>query len=130
VDFKNTLIIMTSNVGSSVIERGGRSFGFLLRPDDEEAENDMSYARIKGLVNEELKSYFRWVSARIKGLVSEELSSWVSASIKSLVSDELRKWVSARIKSLASDELRSWANFMWGAAGHELILCVVLLGMS
>lgn len=38
VDFKNTLIIMTSNVGASVIEKGGRSFGFFLRPDDEEAE--------------------------------------------------------------------------------------------
>jgi ATP-dependent Clp protease ATP-binding subunit ClpC len=38
VDFKNTLIIMTSNVGASVIEKGGRNFGFFLRPDDEEAE--------------------------------------------------------------------------------------------
>ena len=39
VDFKNVLIIMTSNVGSSVIEKGGRNFGFFLRPDDEEQEN-------------------------------------------------------------------------------------------
>ncbi len=39
VDFKNTLLIMTSNVGASVIEKGGRNFGFFLRPDDEEAEN-------------------------------------------------------------------------------------------
>jgi len=59
VDFKNTLIIMTSNVGASAIEKGGRNFGFFLRPDDEEAEQDMSYGRIKGLVNEELKNYFR-----------------------------------------------------------------------
>lgn len=55
VDFKNTLIIMTSNVGASVIEKGGRNFGFFLRPDDEEAEQDMSYNRIKSLVGEELK---------------------------------------------------------------------------
>jgi hypothetical protein len=59
VDFKNTLIIMTSNVGASVIEKGGRSFGFFLRPDDEDAEQDLSYGRIKSLVNEELKAYFR-----------------------------------------------------------------------
>jgi MoxR-like ATPase len=59
VDFKNTLIIMTSNVGASVIEKGGRSMGFFLRPDDEDMEQDMSYSRIKSLVNEELKSYFR-----------------------------------------------------------------------
>ncbi len=38
VDFKNTLIIMTSNVGASVIEKGGRSMGFFLRPDDEDME--------------------------------------------------------------------------------------------
>ena len=28
VDFKNTLLIMTSNVGSSVIEKGGGGIGF------------------------------------------------------------------------------------------------------
>ncbi|KAF5826857.1 P-loop containing nucleoside triphosphate hydrolase protein [Dunaliella salina] len=59
VDFKNTLLIMTSNVGASVIEKGGRNFGFFLRPDDEDQENDMTYNRIKSLVGEELKSYFR-----------------------------------------------------------------------
>ncbi|KAH9331349.1 hypothetical protein KI387_003457 [Taxus chinensis] len=41
VDFKNTLIIMTSNVGSNVIQKG------------------RSYTRIKRLVNEKLKSFFR-----------------------------------------------------------------------
>ena len=30
VDFKNTLLIMTSNVGSSVIEKGGGQLGFQL----------------------------------------------------------------------------------------------------
>jgi len=56
VDFKNTLIIMTSNVGSSVIEKGGGGLGFQLESDDEE-EN--TYNRIKSLVMEELKQYFR-----------------------------------------------------------------------
>jgi len=55
VDFKNTLIIMTSNVGSSVIEKGGGGLGFQLNEDREES----SYNRIKTLVNEELKNYFR-----------------------------------------------------------------------
>jgi len=55
VDFKNTLIIMTSNVGSSVIEKGGGGLGFQLNDDREES----SYNRIKTLVNEELKNYFR-----------------------------------------------------------------------
>lgn len=47
VDFKNTLIIMTSNVGASVIEKGGRSFGFFLRPDDEEAEQVSSLSAVR-----------------------------------------------------------------------------------
>ena len=55
VDFKNTLIIMTSNVGSSVIEKGGGGLGFQLDANEE----DSSYNRIKTLVNEELKQYFR-----------------------------------------------------------------------
>jgi ATP-dependent Clp protease ATP-binding subunit ClpC len=55
VDFKNTLIIMTSNVGSSVIEKGGSGLGFQLNDDAE----DTSYQRIKTLVNDELKNYFR-----------------------------------------------------------------------
>ncbi|KAM7277272.1 hypothetical protein ACFE04_019138 [Oxalis oulophora] len=55
VDFKNTLLIMTSNVGSSVIEKGGRKIGFDIDYD----EKDSSYNRIKSLVTEELKQYFR-----------------------------------------------------------------------
>jgi len=43
VDFKNTLIIMTSNVGSSVIEKGGGGLGFQL----DNSEEDSSYNRIK-----------------------------------------------------------------------------------
>jgi ATP-dependent Clp protease ATP-binding subunit ClpC len=56
VDFKNTLIIMTSNVGSKVIEKGGGGLGFEFATSDA-AENQ--YNRIRSLVNEELKQYFR-----------------------------------------------------------------------
>jgi len=54
VDFKNTLIILTSNVGSKVIEKGGNNFGF-----DFDDQSNSNYNRIKTLVNEELKQYFR-----------------------------------------------------------------------
>ncbi|MDH6098097.1 ATP-dependent Clp protease ATP-binding subunit [Anabaenopsis sp. FSS-46] len=54
VDFKNTLIILTSNIGSKVIEKGGGGLGF-----DFETEQDANYNRIRTLVNEELKAYFR-----------------------------------------------------------------------
>ncbi|AAQ00152.1 MULTISPECIES: ATP-dependent Clp protease ATP-binding subunit [Prochlorococcus] len=56
VDFKNTLIIMTSNIGSKVIEKGGGGLGFEMAG---ESVEDSQYNRIKSLVNEELKQYFR-----------------------------------------------------------------------
>jgi ATP-dependent Clp protease ATP-binding subunit ClpC len=55
VDFKNTLVIMTSNIGSQVIEKGGGGLGF----DFDENKAESQYNRIRSLVNEELKQYFR-----------------------------------------------------------------------
>ncbi|NJO19037.1 MAG: ATP-dependent Clp protease ATP-binding subunit [Spirulinaceae cyanobacterium RM2_2_10] len=55
VDFKNTLLIMTSNIGSKVIEKGGGGLGFEFSEDKAESQ----YNRIRSLVNEELKQYFR-----------------------------------------------------------------------
>lgn len=55
IDFKNTLLIMTSNIGSKVIEKGGGGLGFEFSQD----QTDSQYNRIKLLVNEELKQYFR-----------------------------------------------------------------------
>ncbi|KAI9178302.1 hypothetical protein LWI28_024900 [Acer negundo] len=55
VSFKNALIVMTSNVGSTTIAKGNHgSIGFSIE-DNESA----SYAGMKGLVMEELKAYFR-----------------------------------------------------------------------
>ena len=55
VDFKNTLIIMTSNIGSRAIEKGGSSFGF----EDADNQAEARYNRIRDKVNEDLKQYFR-----------------------------------------------------------------------
>jgi ATP-dependent Clp protease ATP-binding subunit ClpC len=55
VDFKNTLLILTSNLGSKIIEKGGGGIGFEFVSDAAEA----SYNRIRSLVNEELKNFFR-----------------------------------------------------------------------
>jgi ATP-dependent Clp protease ATP-binding subunit ClpC len=55
VDFKNTLLILTSNIGSKVIEKGASSIGFEFTDNAGETQ----YNRIKTLVNEELKQYFR-----------------------------------------------------------------------
>ena len=55
IDFKNTLLILTSNIGSKVIEKGGGGLGFELQED----QTSSQYNRIRALVNEELKQYFR-----------------------------------------------------------------------
>jgi ATP-dependent Clp protease ATP-binding subunit ClpC len=55
VDFKNTLVIMTSNIGSRVIEKGGGGFGF----EFSQNQADSNYKRIQSLVQEDLKHYFR-----------------------------------------------------------------------
>lgn len=54
VDFKNTVIIMTSNVGADQIERSG-AIGFHVTRDEEEN----NYQRIKDRLLEELKKAFR-----------------------------------------------------------------------
>lgn len=56
VDFKNTIIIMTSNIGSKVIEKGGGGLGFQF---DGAPREENQYNRTRYLVNEELKNYFR-----------------------------------------------------------------------
>merc|ERR1719333_1418476 len=58
VSFKNALIIMTSNVGSKVIEKGlsGGGIGFAGTDDDPEAS---SYHKLKSAVHDELRNFFK-----------------------------------------------------------------------
>ncbi|MGK7933638.1 MAG: ATP-dependent Clp protease ATP-binding subunit [Microcystaceae cyanobacterium] len=55
VNFRNTLIIMTSNIGSKAIEKGGKGLGFETTEDATEAQ----YQRIRGQVFDDLKQSFR-----------------------------------------------------------------------
>jgi ATP-dependent Clp protease ATP-binding subunit ClpC len=57
VDFRNTVIIMTGNVGADLIKRD-RSLGFDVRPDDERAQK-ANYERMRDKVMGELKNTFR-----------------------------------------------------------------------
>ena len=54
VSFKNCLLIMTSNIGSNVIAKGGGSLGFVV----DSPEEDSQYTRIRTLVMEELKVWW------------------------------------------------------------------------
>jgi len=56
VSFKNCIIILTSNLGSNVIAKGGSKLGFEIPT---ESPEEAQYAQIKGLVMEEIRSYFK-----------------------------------------------------------------------
>jgi hypothetical protein len=54
VSFKETLIIMTSNVGSSRLSNASRGLGFML-----ETDGSSSQERLRAMVTDELRTYFR-----------------------------------------------------------------------
>ena len=58
VSFANTLIVLTTNLGSRAVQKGaagGATLGFGAADDADEA----SYDKVKELVHEEMKSFFR-----------------------------------------------------------------------
>ena len=57
VDFRNAIIVMTSNIGADVIKRQS-NLGFALKR-DEETEEKLSYEEMRKKLNESLKRAFR-----------------------------------------------------------------------
>jgi len=57
VDFRNTIIVMTSNIGSDLI-RQDRSLGFNARTEGSQGE-EVAYTRMKDNVLDEVKHFFR-----------------------------------------------------------------------
>ena len=57
VDFRNTLIVMTSNIGSDLISRE-RFMGFNVTTDEAKTA-EQAYERMKGKVTDEVKRFFR-----------------------------------------------------------------------
>jgi ATP-dependent Clp protease ATP-binding subunit ClpC len=55
VDFKNTVILMTSNLGAKAIEKGGKGLGF----DGLDSDPDRPHQRLQQRVMEEFKTFFR-----------------------------------------------------------------------
>lgn len=55
IDFKNTILIMTSNIGARAIEKGGGGLGFSTSGNEDEAR----YERIRERVMDDLKQNFR-----------------------------------------------------------------------
>ena len=57
VDFRNTIIVMTSNIGSDLIKRD-TSLGFSMKTEDGKS-GEQQYERMKDKVMEEVKRFFR-----------------------------------------------------------------------
>ena len=53
VDFRNTVLIMTSNIGADLIKGGGAGFGFAKR------DSDQNFEGIKTILMKEIERYFR-----------------------------------------------------------------------
>ena len=95
VDFKNTLIIMTSNLGARTIEKGGKSLGFeSLDP----LETAVQYERINGQVNDALKQLFRpeFLNRLDEIIVFQQLNQAEISQIADLFLSQLSKRLEIR----------------------------------
>ncbi|CAK0784796.1 hypothetical protein CVIRNUC_008000 [Coccomyxa viridis] len=95
VSFKNTLLICTSNVGSSVIAKGGSQLGFALPEADGESAR---YGSMRSLVMEELKAYFRpeLLNRLDEIVVFKQLSMADTGAIAALLMQETRERIAQR----------------------------------
>lgn len=86
VNFKNTIIIMTSNVGANLLEKKG-TLGFSNLTDQDKSE----YERIVDIVNEELKRTFRpeFLNRLDDIIVFNSLNSRAIEKIASLLLDKM-----------------------------------------
>jgi ATP-dependent Clp protease ATP-binding subunit ClpC len=88
VDFRNVVMIMTSNIGSELIKGGGPQFG--LRPQAKGAQEERDYQKIKDTVMKELERYMRpeFIGRLDDVIVFRPLSR---QNLESIVEFELRK---------------------------------------
>ena len=108
VDFRNTIVVMTSNIGSDLI-RQDRAMGFALRSESQEGKD--KYERMKTNVLDEIKRFFRpEFLNRIDGTVvfhalsREQMHEIVDDKLGEVAQGLLEKGVSMEI----SDEAKDW----------------------
>jgi ATP-dependent Clp protease ATP-binding subunit ClpC len=115
VDFKNTIIIMTSNLGTRDIQKGP-GIGFAARPDEE-----ITYAKMKDKVTDELKKGFR---PEFLNRIDEVIvfRSLTPEDVKEIV-DLMMKRVREQLKAKDLDiELTDAAKTLLAERGYDLAL--------
>jgi ATP-dependent Clp protease ATP-binding subunit ClpC len=88
VDFRNVVMIMTSNIGAEMIKGGVVPMGF--RPRSKSSEEEQSYAKMKEMLMKEIERYFRpeFIGRLDDVIVFKPLSR---VNLESIVEFELRK---------------------------------------
>lgn len=107
VDFKNTIIIMTANIGAKYITDDYKTMGF--SPSEESFEND--YEKIKGYLKEEVKKYFKpeFLNRLDEMIIFKKLKNDELKRIVHLVCDDIIKRVSKKgIELNITDNLYSF----------------------
>jgi len=111
VDFRNTIIVMTSNIGSDLI-RQDRSLGFNARTEGSQDE-EVAYNRMKDNVLDEVKHFFRpEFLNRIDGTVvfhalsRDHMEDIVNILMQEVASNLLEKGISLEV----TDPAREWLD--------------------
>ena len=109
VNFRNTIIVMTSNIGSDLI-RQDRSIGFSAR-NESDSKSEEKYNRMRDNVMDEVKRFFRpEFLNRIDGSVvfhqlsREHMTTIVGLMLNEVVSSLIEKGIDLEV----SDEAKDW----------------------
>ncbi len=104
VDFRNTIVVMTSNLGSDLIKRE-TAMGFSVKSDEAQTEKQ-SYERMKDKVLNEVKRFFRpeFLNRIDATVVFHALSRSHILSIVDLMMNEVRKELSEKNVGLEATE--------------------------
>jgi ATP-dependent Clp protease ATP-binding subunit ClpC len=107
VNFKNTLIIMTSNLGAKAIEKGGTGLGFDVAT---HAPGESHYQHIRSIVLDELKQFFRpeFLNRLDDVIVFRPLDPSEMTQIAGLMLDEVAKRLAEQAMTIqVSDALKA-----------------------
>ena len=122
VDFKNTLLILTSNIGSKVIEKRASEGGLGFDSLDEDGQN-LDYKKMSDGVQEELKQYFRpeFLNRLDEIIVFQQLNQNNVRQIADIMINQLCKRVKTQginldVKEIVKDKLsKDGFNPVYGA---------------
>ena len=119
VDFRNSILVMTSNLGSDLIKRE-TTMGFSIKTDDAQTA-ESSYQRMKDKVMEEVKRFFRpeFLNRIDATVVFHQLSRPEILAIVDLMMDQVRQELKEKEVEL---EMTDAARDYLGEKGFDPVL--------